>query len=281
MYKIFLCFLVALPSLAHSEQTMRIVSAGGSVTEIIYALDKQALIVATDSTSLYPAATATLPKLGYFRQLSVESILSFQPTHLIGAQATGPQNLSQQLEAAGVKVAILGERRDLHGLYEMITEIGQLLNAQDKAQGLINNISQDVTQLKIQAQKLSPVTALFVLSNSDRGLTVAGGNTIVQSLFNDAGIVNAAANMSDYKIMDNESILMANPDLIFVASHAIYTEQAQQALCQHPALQATKAGRKCAITKMESSSALGLSPRYPHALQIMLTNAALVQSHVD
>ncbi|WP_166425581.1 ABC transporter substrate-binding protein [Paraglaciecola sp. 20A4] len=271
-----------------SPEKMRIIASGGSITEIIYALGKQQFIVATDSTSMFPAAAASLPKLGYFRQLSTEGILGFQPTHLLGAQATGPESLPEQLRAAGINVHIFNERRDVAGLHQLINEIGQLLNASEKALALNQQITQQVAQLKAKASKRrlandtralagghDKITALFVMSDSDRGLTVAGGNTVPQALFDDTGVINAAQRLPDYKVMDNESILAANPDIIFVASHRVREPSALQRLCQHPALKATNAGRNCAISAMESSSALGLSPRYPQALQTVIERTAV------
>lgn len=251
---------------ASSDIPIRIVSAGGSITEIIYALGKQDLIVATDSTSLYPAAAVRLPKLGYFRQLSTEAVLSFQPSHLIGTQSTGPASLVPQLTAVGVKVSLLGEQRDFNGLTQLIKDVGQLLGAQLEAKLLIENITLQVAELKDQQNQNPSISALFVMSDSERGLTVAGNNTVPQALFNDAGIGNVAVNLTDYKVMDNESILAANPDVIFVASHRIQEPEALQTLCKHPALKATSAGKNCALVVMDSSEALGLSPRYPHAL---------------
>ncbi|MFT2089755.1 heme/hemin ABC transporter substrate-binding protein [Paraglaciecola sp. 2405UD69-4] len=259
--------MLALSTAAFAHSDMRVISSGGSITEVIYALDKQDLIVAADSTSHYPRAAAALPKLGYFRQLSTEGILSFHPTHLIGAQATGPDTLFPELKAAGVEVSILGEQRDLAGLKQLISQVGEIVHAPVKAKELIEQIDSRVSQLKKQAQGLKPITALFILSDSDRGLTVAGANTVPQALFNDAGITNAAQQMRDYKVMDNESILAANPDIIFVASHRIRSDQEVQTLCQHPAIKATTAGQICKPVVMESSSALGLSPRYPEALE--------------
>ncbi|QHJ13819.1 Hemin-binding periplasmic protein HmuT [Paraglaciecola mesophila] len=261
-----------------TTQKMRIIASGGSITEVIYALGKAQNIVATDSTSMFPKAAAALPKLGYFRQLSTEGVLRFQPTHLLGAQATGPDTLAGQLAAAGVEVHIFDEQRDLHGLQHMISEIGRLLNAKDEARTLNTHIGQQVTELKSEAQARAqnqqPISALFVMSDSDRGLTVAGGNTVPQALFDDAGLVNVARNLPDYKVMDNESILAANPDIIFVASHRAKEPNALARLCQHPALKATNAGRNCVISTMESSSALGLSPRYPDALKRIIQQTA-------
>jgi ABC-type hemin transport system substrate-binding protein len=54
----------------------RIVSIGGAVTEILYALGMDDKIVAIDTTSLYPTRAAKEKKnVGYMRQLSPEGVL--------------------------------------------------------------------------------------------------------------------------------------------------------------------------------------------------------------
>ncbi|VTR57591.1 Hemin-binding periplasmic protein hmuT precursor [Serratia fonticola] len=49
-----------------------IVSIGGDVTEIAFALGAGDEVVARDSTSLHPAAVQKLPDVGYMRQLNAE-----------------------------------------------------------------------------------------------------------------------------------------------------------------------------------------------------------------
>ena len=83
------CFLCQFTVQAqHSPDVKRIVTAGGSVTEIVYALNAQESLVAVDTSSLYPAAALKLPKIGYYRQLNTEGILSMAPTHVIAAAQT-------------------------------------------------------------------------------------------------------------------------------------------------------------------------------------------------
>src|SRR5262245_22113483 len=53
----------------------RIVSVGGAVTEILYAIGLEDRIVAVDTTSLYPQSATGKPKVGYMRQLSPEGVL--------------------------------------------------------------------------------------------------------------------------------------------------------------------------------------------------------------
>ena len=50
----------------------RIVSIGGAITEILYALGFEDRLAGVDATSLYPAAARDKPNVGYMRQLSAE-----------------------------------------------------------------------------------------------------------------------------------------------------------------------------------------------------------------
>ncbi|MDO6512483.1 hypothetical protein Q4514_18520, partial [Celeribacter halophilus] len=55
-----------------------------------------------DSTSMFPDAATEVTKLGYFRQLSTEGVLAQQPSMLLGASATGPAPMLEQVANAGV-----------------------------------------------------------------------------------------------------------------------------------------------------------------------------------
>ena len=62
-----------------SADTGRVISVGGSVTEIVYALGAGSKLVAVDQTSLHPPEAQDLPDVGYLRALSAEPILSLAP----------------------------------------------------------------------------------------------------------------------------------------------------------------------------------------------------------
>src|SRR3546814_4174473 len=58
-----LALLLPPPSWGRAEAAGGIVSVGGAVTEIVYALGQQDRLLAVDTTSLYPAETAALPNV--------------------------------------------------------------------------------------------------------------------------------------------------------------------------------------------------------------------------
>ena len=63
------------------ENPSRIVSIGGAITEILYALGLEDRIAGVDTTSLFPAAALReKPNVGYMRQLSAEGVLGLNPS---------------------------------------------------------------------------------------------------------------------------------------------------------------------------------------------------------
>ncbi len=77
------------------------VSIGGSLTEIIYALGEESHLVARDTTATYPEAATKLPDVGYMRALSPEGVLSVNPSALLVVQGSGPADALALLSSAG------------------------------------------------------------------------------------------------------------------------------------------------------------------------------------
>lgn len=100
-------------------EEMRIVSVGGDLTEIVFALGHFDDVVARDSTSLYPESVQDLPDVGYVRSLGAESILSMSPSLIIETakkpafEASDRERWTLTLSLARIRAGeILGRDRD-------------------------------------------------------------------------------------------------------------------------------------------------------------------------
>lgn len=265
--------LLCQSALVTAASDTRIVSSGASVTEILYALGQQDKIVATDNTSMYPAAARAKTKLGYFRQLSSEGVLAQHPSHLLGAEATGPKDMLSQVAAAGVKVELFGEQKSIDGLYKMIDELGQITGSQLQARDLVADVKSKVAKsLNRAAKHRERPIGLFVVVSNDRGLTVAGEQTVPDVLFDLLNIDNAAAGLQNYKIIDTDVLLKTNPDFVLVANHMSHGDAVKQ-LCRLPSLKMTNAGRNCKIKAIDSTISMALSIRIDQALNQISTLA--------
>lgn len=86
----WLLLLIAFPLLSHAA-VERLVTLGGDVTEIVYALHAEESLVARDSTSSWPPAAQKLPDVGYLRQLNAEGILALRPQLVLASAQRSPR----------------------------------------------------------------------------------------------------------------------------------------------------------------------------------------------
>ncbi len=89
-------------ALARAAPTQHVVSLGGDITEIVYALGEQGRLACDDQTSIYPPEAAKLRQVGYLRTLSAEGVLSCQPDLILASEDAGPAAALSQLAGAGV-----------------------------------------------------------------------------------------------------------------------------------------------------------------------------------
>lgn len=263
------------------QNKQRIVSAGGSVTEILYALGLGDEIVATDTSSLYPYAATQLPKIGYYRQLSTEGLLSTQATSIFAAAGAGPESVLSQVERIGITTHLFKQEKSLEGLYTLVTEVGRHANKQAEASKLLKTIKQALNQQKGAAsnQNLRPV---FLMSANERGLMVAGNNTVPNLIMDIAGTSNPFAAIEGYKPVSVESFLSIKPTHVYLPAHQSGGRTAAE-ICALPVLSKWANTHGCQVHIVDSLMFLGMTPRLPKAVAkfVELSNIERTHNSVD
>lgn len=131
------------------ENPARIVSIGGAVTEILYALGFEDRLAGVDATSLYPAAALRdKPNVGYMRQLSAEGVLGLNPSLVLAIQGSGPKETIDVLEAAKVPLVMVPEAFSEQGLLDKIALVGRAMDAGPRAACLASAVAGDLVQLR-------------------------------------------------------------------------------------------------------------------------------------
>ena len=217
---------VALAACARPLQAepapLRVISAGGAFTEIVFRLDAQALLVGTDTTSIYPAAAASLPKVGYLRQLSAEGVLSLKPTLLLTASEAGPPTVLQQLRAAGVQIVQGDGRHSIEALRANVRLLGDALQRAERGRALDADLQRDWAATQAAITRRSPAPrVLFVLSHAANQVQVAGTDTAADAMIRYAGGSNVMAAFSGYKPLAAEAVVAAAPDVIVTTKQGL------------------------------------------------------------
>lgn len=261
--------LVAAGHVAWSGEALsddRIVSVGGSITEIVYALGAGDRIVAADTTSVYPPETAELPKVGYMRQIAAEPILALDPDLVLASEDAGPPAVLEQIEAAGVPMTIVVETPDAEGVVAKIRQIAAALGRDDEGEALAAEVSQNFQTL---ADQLAPIssrpTVLFLLGFADNAPMAAGTNTAADGIIALAGGSNAITGYEGYKPLSPETAATLDPAIVVVSAHSVAMAGGLDVLKARPDLGAIPAVQEGRILVMDANYLLGFGPRSPDA----------------
>lgn len=249
---------------ANAEQ--RIVSAGGALTETIYALEMESRLVGTDTSSVYPEEATRLPQIGYARALSAEGILSLRPTLLICSEESGPPSVISMVRDAGVEVLVLPSKADIETATARIRSIAEVLGVQERADALVSRLESEL-QRATAGQIAKKPRVLFLYARSGGVLNVAGENTHAENMILLAGGVNAVEGFEGYKPLTPEAALLANPDVLLLTTRGLEDAGGWDALLGYPGIDQTPAAKNRHVVAMDDLLLLGFGPRLGKAVE--------------
>lgn len=255
--------ILALCCAFSAAATDRLVVAGGSLTELVYAIGAGDRVVGVDETTTFPPETANLPHIGYWKQLSSEGILSLRPDRFITWQDAGPALVLEQLRTHKVKVLTLPRvPATVEQMYANIHTLSKELGEQQKGDELVNSLRQRLEQVARRNAQVKPVNALFILSAGGSAPQVAGQGSVADAIITLAGAHNVAQH-SQYKAYSAEALIAANPEVIVVTTQmGDISRLAAVAGITH-----TAAWKNQRIIAIDQALILGMGPRVADAVE--------------
>jgi iron complex transport system substrate-binding protein len=244
------------------NDTSRIVSVGGAVTEILYALGLADHIIAIDTTSLYPArALKEKPNVGYMRALSAEGVLGLNPSVVLAIEGAGPKETVAVLEQASVPLVRVPDHYTAEGIVEKMRLIADIVGVHDRGEYLACLVKADLAELeKLRAKIAQPKKVLFVLSFLNGKPMVAGRNTAADGIIKLAGGVNAMDAYDGYKQISDEAVIAAGPDTVLSMQRPQDNLDAATVF-SNAAFSTTPAAAAKSFVAMDGLYLLGFGPR--------------------
>ncbi len=242
----------------------KIVTIGGAVTEIVYALGFGGRVVAVDLTSTFPAAAKTRPSVGYMRALSPEGVLSLAPDIVLATEGSGPPDAVEVLARASVPFVVVPEGYDEASVLRKVRFISEALGVPQKGEAMAKQIAEDFAAVNAMRAKISARrSAVFVLAVGNGTPTVAGEQTSAEGIFSLAGVDNAIRGMTGYKPATPEAVLASQPQAVVTLlerNHGL----GEDAMFALPAFAGTPAARDRRLVSVPSYY-LTFGPRTAHA----------------
>ncbi|CZF81025.1 heme/hemin ABC transporter substrate-binding protein [Grimontia marina] len=239
-------------------QGARIISAGSTVTELLFALGAEKEVVAVDLTSRHYLDGREIPVLGYHRQLSAEGLLALSPTHLVGSPEMGPESTLNLLKSAKVDVQKLPTGTSIEDFNQRVDSVASITGTEVKGAEIKADVAKKIEMLNASAPEKRP-SVMFMMMSDGHPLTVAGDETTVNTVIELAGGMNPAAKeTTSYKPLSTESIVEMQPEYILVSERTLSQVGGIEGMVkQQPLLSATPAFKNDNIIPISGYAILG------------------------
>jgi iron complex transport system substrate-binding protein len=256
---------------AAATDTSRIVSIGGDVTEILYALGAGDRIVAVDSTSQFPPeALATKKNIGYLRALSTEGVLAVNGSAILASSAAGPPEVVKALKGSSVPYVEVKDDTTPEGIVAKVKLVAGIVGQASKGEAMARDIEARFAQLATARARIPKARKVLFVLNAQGGRAMVGGrNTSADSVIRLAGAENAAASIEGFKTISEEGLAEAQPDVILAIDSHSSAHNVDQLMAM-ASVQTTPAGRDKRLVRMEPLFLLGFGPRTPEAAKELM-----------
>ncbi len=198
-----------------SAAPRRLVSLAPNLTEIVFLLGKEEMLVGVTRYCNYPAPATLLPRVGGIVDPDVERIVAARPDLVLCTTDGNPRERVKVLEEMGIPCFAVGPQ-DLAAVFGTIERIGAILGVPERGKREADALRSRADRVSRSKGGASP-RVLFVVSTSP--VIAAGSGTFLDEIVRASGGENAAAAFAGrYPRLSVEEMIRARPDIILVAA---------------------------------------------------------------
>lgn len=251
----------------------RILTVGGDVTEIVYALGAGARVIGVDSTSQFPPQALEQKKnVGYMRALSSEGVISVNATLVLASERAGPPEVVKTLKTTSVPYVEVPDQHSAAGIADKVRLIARAVGAETEGEKVVQQVEADFKVLAERAASIKkPLRALFVAAVQNGRAVVGGQGTSADAILKLAGAENVATGVNGFRPLPNEAIVELAPDVIVGMRRGAASDDADvEQVFALKGLESTPAGANRRLVVMDALYLLGFGPRAPAAARELM-----------
>lgn len=262
---LFLLLLVLACSSPKTETTAnekKLITAGGTITEIVHELGYGSSIIATDITSTYPITMQELPSIGYRNQIKAEGILALGADILLVEKGYLTEDVVRQLKQANIALHEFEKPKDLNGTFRIIGELAEFLQVPDRGKKLSGRLREDIADLEAYLTTVDrQPTAAFVMARGNETVFIAGEDTFAESLFELAGFRSVGKGFKDFMPLTPEALIKMNPDYLLFFESGLQSLGGLEGVRQIRGIEETNALKNNGILAFDGLYLSGFGPR--------------------
>ena len=195
----------------------RIVSLVPSVTELLFAIGAQDLLVGVTDFCDYPPAARQKPSVGGMLAPGLETLVQLKPDLVVATSAGNREETFTQVEQLRIPVYVVNPTR-MADVLDLIARLGALTGRESAAARLAASLEARVDAVAARVKTLPRPRVLYVLWPDP--LIVPGRGGLVSELLALAGGDSVTADaVQPYPRFSLEAAIARAPEVIILASH--------------------------------------------------------------
>ncbi len=197
----------------------RIISLAPSLTETVYALGAQELLIGVTTFCDYPPEALKKPKIGGMVNPSLEGIVTLRPDLVLATTEGNRDETVRQLAELGIPTYVVSPK-NFNGVLEAIARIGQLIGREEMARQVGGDLERRRDRV-VAATRGRPRPRVLYLVWADP-VIVPGRGTVITDLIGIAGGASISADeWIEWPRLSLEQVVARAPEVIITATHNV------------------------------------------------------------
>jgi iron complex transport system substrate-binding protein len=210
----------------------RVVSLAPSLTESIYALGMEDLLVGDTEYCDYPPDAMKKHKVGGAINPSLEEIAALKPDVVLVIKSLNRPETVQQLDRLGI-AAYAADPHTIDEIRSSVRRLAEVLGNPAAGETLDASLLQQETALRKKLQGVAPKRVLFIVWTDP--LISVGRHTFIADALAHAGATSVVDSSQDWPQMSLEEMVRLQPEfLVFASGHSEAVSRDMETLAKRP-----------------------------------------------
>lgn len=201
----------------------RIVSIAPNITEGLYAIGAQNLVVGVTEFCDYPPEAKQKTKVGGYDNANYELIASLKPDVVLITVESTNRPMYQTLQNLRIKIFVQNAK-NVNGVASMLNSLGKLTGMEKEAAALSSKLLHERDSLKLLSETKEKSECIVIIGTNP--IMTASKTSFINEIMELGGLKNIYAESSmDYPTISYEDITVKNPASILLPYDTTKTDK--------------------------------------------------------
>jgi iron complex transport system substrate-binding protein len=219
-----------------NSQPEKIISLAPAITEELYLLGAQNILIANTYYCKRPDDAVNKRKIGNLKNFDIELILELKPD-LILCTSLANRNKIAKLKQLGINVVEFPPPSSFDEICENFLNLGETIGKKEIAENIISQVKNEIDSIRKRTKKLSK-KKIFMQIGANPLVTVHK-YYFINDYIRYSGGINISGDATS-NLYSRESVLLGNPDVIIITNMGIASDEEKEIWEKYTTINAVK-----------------------------------------